>query len=139
MKSELSPPEAGVHGVTKIMLGQHGDSSSLCGGEVKGSWAHTLAGRPRFSVNNDRNSLSQPRILCGPGEFSPDLCLGLSVVSVCLKKPWEERAGMTQAEKMRVVCLRVRRPVMALRTPWRGWTDRAAAPQHHQRPQQQTQ
>lgn len=64
--------------------------------------------------------------MCGPGEFSPDLCLGLSVVSVCLKKPWEERAGMTQAEKMRVVCLRIRRPAMALHTPWRGWTDRSS-------------
>ena len=30
---------------------------------------------------------------------------------------------MTQAEKTRVVCLRIRRPAMALHTPWRGWTD----------------
>jgi len=44
VKSELSPPEAGAHGVTKIMLGRRGDSSSLCGGEVKGSRAHTLRG-----------------------------------------------------------------------------------------------
>lgn len=63
-------------------------------------------GRLRFSVNDDRES-SQPGILCGPGEFSPDLSLGLSVVFVCLKKPWEERAGMTRAEKMQAVCLRV--------------------------------
>lgn len=107
MKSELFPPEAGADGATKMMLGRRRDSSSLCGGKVKGSWAHTLEGRLRYSVNDDRNSLSQPRILCGPGELSPDLCLGLSVVFVCLKKPWEERARMTPAEKMQVVCLRV--------------------------------
>ena len=107
MKSELFPPEAGADGATKMMLGRRCDSSSLCGSKGKGSWAHTLGGRLRFSINDDRNSLSQPGILCGPGELSPDRCLGLSVVFVCLKKPWEERAGMTRAEKMQVVCLSV--------------------------------
>lgn len=89
VKSELFLPEAEADRVTKIMLGQRRNSSSLWGSPASSFCTKTLLGGLYFSVNSDRNSISQPQTECGYGEFTQTPTCGLSTASVCLQEPQE--------------------------------------------------